>query len=224
MEGRGDRETEKMIITVEILSYSNKCMFSAAILSYALSRSPKVLPPPHHCDTRHDTAFGSVQELSTYALVFCQENQGDRFFVCHFLEQKLILKSTFKSHWLFHLQTNHMHYGHLYFEAEVVVLRRKISCVYETSPDGSWAPVEEREGEREREREEPWTPPPSPNNRHKAWRICGYKSGNSTFRVEDTIVWIRNDLSKGKVYWLAFLSTSQRVSISGVQCMSSWNL
>ena len=89
---------KKMIITVEILSYSNKCMFSAAILSYALSRSPKVLPPPHHCDTRHDTAFGSVQELSTYTLVFCQENQGDRFFVCHFLEQKLILKSTFKSH------------------------------------------------------------------------------------------------------------------------------
>ena len=42
----------------------------------------------------------------------------------------------FKSHWLFYLQTNHMHYGHLYFEAEVVVLRRKISCVYETSPDG----------------------------------------------------------------------------------------
>ena len=94
MEGRGDRDTEKMIITVEILSYSNKCMFSAAILSYALSRSPKVLPPPHHCDTRHDTAFGSVQELSTYTLVFCQENQCDRFFVCHFLEQKLILKVT----------------------------------------------------------------------------------------------------------------------------------
>ena len=145
---------------------------------------------------------------------------------------KLILKSTFKSHWLFHLQTNHMHYGHLYFEAEVVVLRRKISCAYETSPDGKtivgkgiWI-LSSCRGERgrKREREEPWTPPPSPNNRHKAWRICGYKSGNSTFRVEDTIVWIRNDLSKGKVYWLAFLSTSQRVSISGVQCMSSWNL
>ena len=29
-----------------------------------------------------------------------------------------------------------MHYGHLYFEAELVVLRRKISCVYETIPDG----------------------------------------------------------------------------------------
>ena len=28
-----------------------------------------------------------------------------------------------------------MHYGHLYFEAELVVLRRKISCVYETIPD-----------------------------------------------------------------------------------------
>ena len=56
-----------------------------------------------------------------------------------------------------------MHYGHLYFEADLMVLRRKISCVYETNPDGKtimgkgiWILGScrgEREGERERERE-----------------------------------------------------------------------
>ena len=56
-----------------------------------------------------------------------------------------------------------MHYGHLYSEAELVVLRMKvISCVYETIPDGktqlwekafgSWAPLKEEGKERERER------------------------------------------------------------------------
>ena len=61
-----------------------------------------------------------------------------------------------------------MHYGHLYFEAELVVLRRKISCVYETFPDGKtimgkhiWILGSSRgEREGEREREEPWTPTP----------------------------------------------------------------
>lgn len=110
---------------------------------------------------------------------------GWRILYVSFLERKLIFKSKFKSYWLFYLQTKHIHYGHLYSEAELVVLRRKaVSCVYETIPDsktqlwekafGSWAPLEEEGKEREREREEPWKH--SPYKRHRAWRIHGYKS------------------------------------------------
>jgi len=65
-----------------------------------------------------------------------------------------------------------MHYGHLYFEVELVVLRRKISCVYETNPDGKTIMLKgiwvlgsfrgEREREREREKSHGHHPPHTP--------------------------------------------------------------
>lgn len=216
MEGRGDRETEKMIITVEILSYSNKRMFSAAVLR--IKQISKVLPPPHHCDTRHDTAFGSVQELSTYTLVFCQEYPGWQILCVSFLS-KLILKAHLRVTDYFTCKQIICIMDICILEAEAVVLKES-TCVYETSPDGSWAPVEEREREKERQREKSHghhLPPQTTDIRlegfvdinleivHLGW---GYYSLNPEMTCP-----------KAKFIGWHF-SLLLKVSISGVQCMS----